>query len=1004
MSVTLTPSQEKALQIDKNIFVEAGAGSGKTFVFVQRYLQLLRHHADLEPKHILAITFTTLAAHELVDRIREELSALPSGDPFKKRVLNGLAQARISTIHGFCSRLLKRFPIEAGLDPRFSILEPSETPFLKEQCIDKTIQKLSLSSDSRLKKLSESFKPTALRQLLVTALDNAALFYDTIDKQDPILCALKDVLDVCLETYTNAKAQRGVLDYDDLISKTETLLLDSHCLNELQREIRYIFVDEFQDTDPRQWHIIQLLCGNLAPLATKKLFVVGDVKQSIYGFRGADAQNFLRTQEAFASDTESEVVALADNFRTQDGLLHHLNPLFKTLFESETDRPIPYTPLTGFNKGDHSLSVATLSDAKSFEDEAHFMAKWIKYRQSEPDTPEFSDFAILFRRRKGFATLKRVFDSYNIPIQFDRSTGFFQLELVQDLYQLVVGLCAPSDPLCWVRVLTSPLFGVSYDALFLLRHHFPTMSLWESVHHVSGLELSALKPLGFSDDDMASLNQASSCLKQWNTRAQELSLLDTLTFVLQDAGAWDVYQGGPEGHVATPALKSFLWVIEDLERSVKSQRGLLLERLQFQMSQYESPDHFMDPESQSGVHVLTIHSSKGLEFPIVIMGECDSKFYVPKSDALLVTSHGTTLSHPQADDAPRKEVLTKLTKDTLEESKRLFYVGCTRAKQDLVFVGRGQESDCDNLEDAKTFFDFLTKLTPHNRIQRYSSLFDIPSAQHSVAGPLFDTVSDSETSRKTEVAPPTLPEPPETLLHLSASQVEKLLVCVKQFRLAKLTTLLPMPTPEGIVSFGPTIGSLVHNLIFKLNQDHTLSVSDVLSHAQNRLTQEEFDFVHTQLNHYIQHPLYTHSPLEVFHEHPFSLHVGKLIIEGRYDSLYRDENGWVVVDYKTDAVTESDLEHIQEHYITQLKLYALAVKARFNVSEPIRATLYFTRLVRSLTFTFTPEDLDRLEKRLQLVPVPLSTLKATPPSLSTCKMCSYYYANPNCPNTLIEET
>lgn len=1004
MSVHLTPAQTRALQIDRNIFVEAGAGSGKTFVFVQRYLQLLRRHPDLEPKHILAITFTTLAAHELLDRIRESLQDLPAGDPFKKRVLNGLSHARISTIHGFCSRILKRYPIEAGIDPRFGILEPSETPFLKLQCIDKTIETLSLSNDFRLKKLSESFKPSALRQLLITAIEKHDLFYATLNESDPLLPHLKVVLDVCLSTYSNLKLQRGVLDYDDLIKKTKDVLTNSHCLKELQHDIRFVFVDEFQDTDPQQWQLIQLLCDATSPLSSKKLFVVGDVKQSIYGFRGADAHNFLHTQSQFDTDSDSEVVALSDNFRTQDGLLQHLNPLFKTLFETETNSPIPYTALTGFNKGNHQLSIATLVDARSFEDEAHFIAKWIKNRQSEPDSPAYNDISILFRRRKGFATLKRVFDSYKIPVQFDRSTGFYQLELVQDLYQLVVGLCTPTDPLCWIRVLTSPLFGLSYDTLFLLRHAFPEASLWEGLFRCRNLTPEHAIALGLSEDILSVLISTANTLESWHNRAQELPLLETLRFVLQDSYAWDIYQSGPEGHVATAALKSFLWDIEDLERAVKSQRAILLERLQFQMNQFESPDHFIDPDAQSGVHVLTIHSSKGLEYPIVIIGECDSKFYVPKSDQLLVTSHGTTLSHPQVDDTPRKHVLEKLTIDTLEESKRLFYVACTRAKRDLLFVGRGGESTCDNLKEAKTFFDFLTKLQPDNSIIHYTSLFDIPSAQHAVAGPLFETLETPLSTASIPISAPPLPPSPEPLLHISASQIEKLLCCVKQFQLAKLTTLLPIPTPEGIVSFGPTIGSLVHDLIFKLNHQPGVSIYDVLSKSHYTLDDTEKAFVLDQLEGYVSHTLYTQTPIEVFHEHPFSLHVGKLIIEGRYDTLYRDDKGWVIVDYKTDAIRECDIEHTQEHYLTQLKLYALAVRSRFKTREPLRGTLYFTRLSSAITVTFSPEELDTLEQTLAHIPVPLSSLKATRPTPSTCSMCSYYYANPNCPNTLAEKS
>ena len=319
MGINLTPAQQSTLEPHINLLVEAGAGSGKTTVFIQRFITLLYDNPDITPDRILGITYTNLAASELLLKLRtvvlnDQHPAL-SDVSFKERLLSQLHTVPFMTIHGLCSTICKQFPREAEVDPNVVICDTLQSSLLMDEAISDTLSVLSTEKSQTLRALLRVYSPSQLsslsKQLLTQRMvttPHAKHYLETtlaehLPNEEDVtpsthtaytrlqhLCSF--FLD-CATHYQRLKQKNGMVDYDDLIINAMSVMEFPHCLNQLQETYRFIMVDEFQDTDQHQWTLIQRLCDSFSPFETDKLFLVGDVKQSIYSFRHADPEIFM---------------------------------------------------------------------------------------------------------------------------------------------------------------------------------------------------------------------------------------------------------------------------------------------------------------------------------------------------------------------------------------------------------------------------------------------------------------------------------------------------------------------------------------------------------------------------------------------------------------------------------------------------------------------------------------------------------------------------------------
>jgi len=571
--MVLTDTQKQALQLGQNIFVEAGAGSGKTTILVHRYLALLEHYSQCDSANIVVITFTRKAAEELKTRIEKQASI-------------SLQQAPITTIHGFCAMTLKEFPFECDLFPHFGIWEPADQLFWKKKIEEEFLQN----------------PPDSLQSVIDQALDDMSLE----DFKKNLWQPSHPASHYLVQQYQAKKQENGVLDYDDLIEKTILLLLDhQRILRLLQKRYAFIMVDEFQDTDEKQWQLVQLLCDEYDYLRAKKLFLVGDVKQSIYGFRGVNSQQFLRVMSEFEAHSFSQVVRLGDNFRSQSLLIDWINQQFKPLFET-ADPVIEYTPLTSYRKEtDGSFWVK--------EDSMDQLIDFIK--DQEHRGIAFSEMAILGRRKKRFPEIEKALMAAHIPVV--RNDTLSEKEETWDLFALFCILLHPEDTLHWFRL----------------------SKRWNL----------------FNPDTTHTAFQCSVpfSIEKWVFTAQYSGFANTLLTL---------------GHFLSfskDILYPFIDILSKIETTTSKHD--LKERLkQFILS------HSGIPLKAEGIHLLSIHASKGLEFKSVILIEAGNPFYCPNKDLL---------------------------PEVIEEEKRLLYVACTRAKDHLLIMG--------NPSEKKSYLHFL---------------------------------------------------------------------------------------------------------------------------------------------------------------------------------------------------------------------------------------------------------------------------------------------------------
>jgi ATP-dependent helicase/nuclease subunit A len=323
-----TPEQKKAIEtVDKNLVVTAGAGAGKTRVLVDRILYILKQGlADID--EIVAITYTNKAALEIRERLRKEMMRRKAEGDISKD-LERLGIAYIGTIHSFCLRLLKENPVEACIDPNVKILEEYRAnAWLKESVGETIINNLEnklvfqLTSEMGFSKLSNELYVNMIK--MQNQGVDPSIVHKMAESEDEKTLAL--LINKSYKLYSNKKEQLVFMDYEDILQKTLALLeKNREILWGYREKFKFILIDEYQDLNFVQDGILRLLGEGT------NLFVVGDKKQSIYGFRGARVELFEKLRKDLES--KGQALNLKDNFRSDERIIKYVNRKFESLMK-----------------------------------------------------------------------------------------------------------------------------------------------------------------------------------------------------------------------------------------------------------------------------------------------------------------------------------------------------------------------------------------------------------------------------------------------------------------------------------------------------------------------------------------------------------------------------------------------------------------------------------------------------------------------------------------------
>ncbi len=761
-----------------------------------------------------------------------------------------------------------------------------------------------------------------------------------------------------VELYIRAKRAENGLDFDDLEAKALALLRDPGVRAVWQENVQAVLVDEFQDTNERQREIVYALSGFGAAGRSGSLFVVGDAKQSIYRFRGADVTVFRRVQDDVAR-AGGQVISLDLTFRAHHGLVTETNRILAPVLGTE-ERPgrpfeVPFAPLQAYRRDprpgitapwiEFHLGVGQVADEGRRAAADGLAARLLDLRAREG--VEWQDVALLFRASTGFPVYEDGLERAGIPFVTVAGRGFYDRPEVRDLLNGLVAIADPTDDLALVGFLRSPAVGLSDAALYLLRFPPPgtvvgesqkPRAIWSVLNHTALPEI-------LPSDEMARALRGRELVNELHGLAGRVSvaaLLKRLLDLTHYRAALSTIQSGPRAQrnvdkLLSDAHASDLVSVPEFVEYVRALRDV-------GARESEAPT-----EAGSAVQLMTVHKAKGLEFPVVVIADAAHAGYGRSADVLLDDLLGVTVDLREKDRQGanvhplvyRLAVLRDTERDAAE-GHRLLYVAATRAREKLLVSGHTKILKGGGLS-LSGWLKLLGQAVGLDDV----TLAGTPCAAQTIplrgdgAGVLYPWREESAT-------PSSAPQAQEADGGYRASVREDLvapLVAPASGDDAKLSVREAKPprrvwrvVPVTRRPEGPAwvVGSLVHVALrhwyFPNRPGWELFLRPFALEAGLTDAQEIHRTIAQArriLSRFLEHPF--HGDLdraERYHELPYTIEMNGAPQSGILDLLARLGSGWAVVEFKTDELRAgADLAaHIGgETYDEQVRGYAAAV-------------------------------------------------------------------------------
>ena len=791
-----------------------------------------------------------------------------------------------------------------------------------------------------------------------------------------------------VEAYQRAKAEEGVLDFEDLLLFARDMLRrDKAAREHFKERFRYILVDEFQDTDPLQAEILFFLSersGQHAEdwreveLEPGKLFLVGDPKQSIYRFRRADIEIYQRAKETVAR--RGAVLTLSESFRPVRGIADVVNAIFEPIIKRPDDGGYQpdYVRLVPHRREEPSrppaLVVYPPEEVQSGEENQAGMRRaegravaamirhiveeehWEVFDQEggEPRAARYADVAVLLPRFSDAHAYADAMIALGIPVHVVGGKRFFVTQEVHSLTALLRAIDSPHDGVALVAALRGPFFGVSDDDLARARAEFG------SLDYLNG------------HDYPGALGAAMATLRRFHETRNTMPVAQFVQRVLEETGALELLAMRHRGEQQVANLLKVVERARALDATARvSLRGFV--RWLAHLNTTE-PDEQESPVAESGedfVQVLTVHKAKGLQFPIVLLADISSSAS-ERGNVVVMRESGqfaVKLSSGSKDGFSSSNFPDKSYEDKREEAerKRLFYVATTRARDYLVMFSGWTKGKVSGL--AKFLGEWAGPESP-------------PWGQESEVGFVFDTRSlDLSPVRGSvfRVFPPvegSEPEPVRRRLEARrewAGAVERTLAEAGRGIVAKAPSHLhdgfepPDAEVRARAALGTKIGLLVHMAIERAWTEPRERVErSLLSEARREgldpeATERARRLVAAALDSEIMRRAARAEAR--FHEVPFSLGLDGVVLTGFMDLIFIEDGQAVVVDFKSDAVEADEVEGRAAVYRRQMLAYALA--ARRLLCKPVaEVIIFFLEAGRAVTVEYTEEQLGHTASEL----------------------------------------
>ncbi len=622
---------EGAITVDGQVLILAGAGSGKTRVLTHRIAHMVED-LNIPSYNILAITFTNKAAKEMKDRVRNIIS-------------DKADSMWISTFHSTCVRILRREIDKIGYKKNFTIYDTSDQKVLIKDCMkilnidDKDISQQEITSKiSRAKDRMQTYKSYMI--------ENEANFRE------------KKIASV-YEMYQKRLNENNALDFDDLIFKTVELFnKDEEVLSFYQNKFKYIMVDEYQDTNRVQYEFIRLLAKKY-----KNICVVGDDDQCIYQWRGADIKNILDFEKDYPG---AKVIKLEQNYRSKGNILNAANEVIKHNLNRKSK-----VLRTDKEDGKKVKIYRAYSDL----DEANFVGNQISQIKKNKN---YKDFAILYRTNAQSRIFEDSLRRKAIPYRIIGGTRFYDRKEIKDILCYLKVIINPQDDVSLKRIINVPKRSIGDTTVnklqeFAREYELNLCDVLDRCDTVSSL----------SKRNISCISGFASLINLFMDEAETMPVSLLIETILKETGYLKELETSKQIEDKS-RIENLKELVSDAVEFEKSSDDKSLSAYLEQVSLVQDTDKLEDEDD--AVLLMTVHSAKGLEFPVVFMVGMENGLF------------------------PSNAAFNK--ESEMEEARRLCYVGITRAKEEL-FMTSADQRRVFGRTVSYSQSDFLSEIEPN---------------------------------------------------------------------------------------------------------------------------------------------------------------------------------------------------------------------------------------------------------------------------------------------------